>query len=489
MDGLSQALVVTAVGFMVAGFVTAAVKTTGARRRSWTLFACGGTLYLAAEVYFGLAAPAGVSLADLLWLGSFPFYFVALHVRNLESRQAAPRGEGWIESALVMGACALVLWEALDRTVLASADTPFDAAVAVAYPVGDLGVLWLVLRSIYRYDTGWDRERALLAGGLCLLVGADVVWAMAGMPAAEPLSDLLYIASAVVMGAAGFSAARGRASLARRSARGRPLTFELMPYVAGLIIAAVPLVQIARGDPNFALALTAVLLLVLVFARLAMAIRENRELRETAERAALTDGLTGLRNHSYFQERVVAEVERARRASEPLGLLLIDIDRFKQINDEAGHRAGDRALRLLGETLKTISRPGDVPCRIGGDEFAVILPGAGRGGTLAFADRLTAAAAAIESQPASGSKPASTLSLSVGAALFPIMRRTRPRWSIARTSPCIGPSATDGLRPRSMTRRSLRPPMRKRSWPPLDRRSATESSTSRPCSRQAESRC
>jgi diguanylate cyclase (GGDEF)-like protein len=99
-----------------------------------------------------------------------------------------------------------------------------------------------------------------------------------------------------------------------------------------------------------------------------------REKYERAQRLANNDSLTGLFNRRYFDSLLPNELERAKRYKRPTTLLVVDIDRFKQVNDEHGHQEGDRVLQLLGETLKDCIRSADVACRIGGEEFAVILP-------------------------------------------------------------------------------------------------------------------
>ena len=96
--------------------------------------------------------------------------------------------------------------------------------------------------------------------------------------------------------------------------------------------------------------------------------------RRLLEGRAFTDPLTGLANHRAFQERLHAEVARAQRHERPLALALIDVDHFKSINDLAGHAAGDRVLAALGTRLRALLRSEDVLARIGGDEFALLLP-------------------------------------------------------------------------------------------------------------------
>ncbi|NJD29022.1 MAG: bifunctional diguanylate cyclase/phosphodiesterase [Chloroflexi bacterium] len=99
-----------------------------------------------------------------------------------------------------------------------------------------------------------------------------------------------------------------------------------------------------------------------------------RELYETAREAALRDSLTGLGNHRSFQEPVERMVEASRRYGAPFALVLLDVDEFKRINDARGHAVGDQLLAELGDLIRTTIRLTDAGFRVGGDEFAVLLP-------------------------------------------------------------------------------------------------------------------
>ena len=102
---------------------------------------------------------------------------------------------------------------------------------------------------------------------------------------------------------------------------------------------------------------------------------ENSTIIEKMEELAITDGLTGLFNHRYFQHSIQTEIERAERQDQSLSLLIMDIDHFKGFNDSFGHQAGDFVLKSLADLLKSNIRKIDILARYGGEEFAALLPG------------------------------------------------------------------------------------------------------------------
>ena len=115
---------------------------------------------------------------------------------------------------------------------------------------------------------------------------------------------------------------------------------------------------------------------------------ENVDLHEAIQRQAVTDELTGLFNHRRFQEVMAAEVERTRRFGQELGLIMLDIDDFKRVNDTYGHLQGDFVLREVARVLRESSREIDEPARYGGEEMAVALPQTGIEGAFEFAERV-----------------------------------------------------------------------------------------------------
>lgn len=120
---------------------------------------------------------------------------------------------------------------------------------------------------------------------------------------------------------------------------------------------------------------------------------ENARLHDVVQRQAVTDDLTGLANRRRFMAVLDAEIERAVHGGSGLAVVLIDLDDFKLVNDNAGHDSGDRVLVAFGTLLERHVRDVDLAARLGGEEFAVVLPDAGLDGAVATANRLSRALA------------------------------------------------------------------------------------------------
>ena len=118
---------------------------------------------------------------------------------------------------------------------------------------------------------------------------------------------------------------------------------------------------------------------------------ENVDLHQQVTRQAVTDELTGLTNHGRFQELLGAEMEQVRRYHHPVGLIMLDIDNFKSVNDTYGHQQGDVVLRRVARVVADSSRDADFPARYGGEEMALILPHTDLEGAYAIAERVRTA--------------------------------------------------------------------------------------------------
>ncbi|MGJ7457458.1 sensor domain-containing diguanylate cyclase [Halomonas sp. RA08-2] len=123
----------------------------------------------------------------------------------------------------------------------------------------------------------------------------------------------------------------------------------------------------------------------------------RKQLEERLAKQAMTDPLTGLGNRRYLEDQAAREIARAQRSGAPLSLIVVDLDHFKRVNDTHGHDVGDLVLQAFASTVRPQLRDGDVLCRMGGEEFAVLLPDTTREQAMQVAERLRQA---IEESPA-----------------------------------------------------------------------------------------
>ena len=136
---------------------------------------------------------------------------------------------------------------------------------------------------------------------------------------------------------------------------------------------------------------------------------------ERFEHLAVTDGLTGLKNHRYFRERLEYELDRASRYKLPLALVVFDVDNFKSLNDAFGHLLGDSVLEEMARRIERVTRKSDIVARYGGEEFTVIMPQTGLDGGRAQAERIRRI---ISEQPYPGITGDRPVTVSIGLAVL-----------------------------------------------------------------------
>lgn len=127
---------------------------------------------------------------------------------------------------------------------------------------------------------------------------------------------------------------------------------------------------------------------------------------------SVTDGLTQIANHRFLQERLREEFRRAQRYSDPLALILIDLDHFKSVNDSYGHVVGDEVLRAVAKVVRDAVRDTDLVARYGGEEFAVLLPKTHLAGALTVAERVWQDIARLRLGPAGDLRVTASLGIS-----------------------------------------------------------------------------
>ncbi|HEY5468820.1 MAG TPA: GGDEF domain-containing protein, partial [Coriobacteriia bacterium] len=180
---------------------------------------------------------------------------------------------------------------------------------------------------------------------------------------------------------------------------------------------------------------------------------QNALLHGELERLSVTDRLTELYNHGYFQQRLEEEIGRAERFGHVLSLIMIDIDDFKLFNDTYGHPRGDRVLHSVSDAITSTLRDIDFAARYGGEEFVVVLPETDVAGAASVAERIRSEVEKL-SFASIGVDPAVRKTISVGVATFPAHAHAARRSSLRPTRRC-------------MLRRGME---RIQSWWPVDRR-------------------
>ena len=156
---------------------------------------------------------------------------------------------------------------------------------------------------------------------------------------------------------------------------------------------------------------------------------------------ALVDPLTGLNNRRYFEMRLPTLLEEAARRGRPLALMALDIDRFKSVNDGYGHDSGDEVLRTFAQRVKNAVREGDLLCRLGGEEFVVLMPETDIGVAARIAERVRGA---IESELFAIEKGARSIPVTVSIGLAQAQGETEPEGLFRRADRALYRSKNDG---------------------------------------------
>ncbi len=383
-----------------------------AERLPWALLGAGLVCYGCGTIYHAAVGDDGVapSLADVAWLLFYPACYLAV-ILLLRRRLVRLHHSVWLDAFVgVLGVAALT---SAIGVAIARANPEYSAwtmAVNVTYPLADL-LLILLVATVFGL-LGWRPGRMwwLLGAGLAGFAIADsllVVFVTTGWTPANGVLPTLWLFSALMPSLAAWLRPRWQPS-ATMSGWG--------VIAVPLVFTAISLGLLVLGATTRLPPLTVGLAASTVMAALARAALTFIEVQQLADSRVLanTDDLTGLANRRGFLERLARVGQGAGRPA-TFALLLLDLDRFKGINDSLGHQAGDSLLTQVGSRMADALRPGDLHARLGGDEFAVLLENADADAARRVAHRVLA----VLSEPFEVAGVTLHIDASIGAAVFP----------------------------------------------------------------------
>ncbi|GAA4924961.1 GGDEF domain-containing protein [Actinoplanes utahensis] len=375
---------------------------TAAGRRFWQAAVVGCAACLVGDGYqtaLVLADPttttiSGVQTALVVTGMTIVVAAMLRHPLGGEGRQ---RLRLWFDAATVLTGVAVFLWYfvlAGDLGGRQAADRWGAAATAVVMLLITFGLLKLILSGTAPFTRAAGISAALGVAGTAF--AAPITSGLIG----DPSDGAMIVVQLVpcVLASASFRLqqlqvwrlAEEQPNIGGRSSR--------LPYLAVITTQILLVVSLRDGRVDlrvWGVAIGAVVITALVLGRQVAALRDNerlvveaRALHDELSRQATHDALTGLANRVLLQRRLAA-------STEPVGMLLIDLDGFKEINDQHGHHTGDLVLQEVATRLTGLLGAGELAARLGGDEFAVLLPGAGT----ESAGRLAEQVAAVVAEP------------------------------------------------------------------------------------------
>jgi diguanylate cyclase len=367
--------------------VAARAARPGPERPAWIVLTVGVVAWSLGNLYWNLVLfsasdPPYPSPADAGWLLFYPLAYLCVGLQVRSVARHLPRSL-WLDGIVGLLSVGAVGAALVVAPVLAHAQGSRAAVLTnAAYPMADLILFGLCVAGCAL--RGWRPGRAWagLALGFALFAAGDSAYLMRladGTYRPGTVLDSSWVVGLVVMSLAAWQSPwrpgaielRGRAAL-------------ILPFTCGVCALGVLFAGSVGHVPPVAAALAAAAVLASML-RTALTFGEIGKLAEV-RRLAATDALTGLPNRREFDSRLRRSLERAAASGERVGLLLIDLDRFKELNDSLGHHAGDLILAQVGPRIRSVLRDDDELARVGGDEFAVVCPGAGA--VEAIAERL-----------------------------------------------------------------------------------------------------
>lgn len=367
-----------------AALIVGALLHHPARRLPWYLMGTGMLIWSLADLVGNAYGDGFPTPADPIYLVGYPVVAVGIGLL-LRGRHKGRDTGAALDSAILTTSLAVLSWVLLARpTIETFHDSPWAAVIGVAYPLADIVLAGLLIQ-LLTTPGGRTRSYRLLALGLVALIAADTASSalkMVTFDSSQPI-DFLWLVSYLAWGAAALDPTMVSLSAPTVQPRTQFSRRQLAALTVAVLVSPLILaVQAAFGLPLsvWGVIVGSSLSFLLVVARMNLSLEQiqaaNAE-REAAQtelsHQAAHDSLTGLANRAQAIRLIGGALDRAQRTGAVVGLLFIDLDGFKQVNDTLGHHAGDEVLKTVALRMLDTVRAGDVVARLGGDEFVVLL--------------------------------------------------------------------------------------------------------------------
>lgn len=411
--GPANAAVISDASFLPMSLVAAICSFRASRRQradrrtaqAWRLIGISYLCYWAGDVgWFYFDAVRGSrpypSIADVGYLSFYPFLAAGL-LRLPEARRSVrERTVLFMDTATVTIASFLGIWYVIIgptiRVDAAQGSAWLARILDVAYPLGDTVVLFaLAVVLLRRATAGVDTSLIVLSVGLATFVVADVIYSRMSLDGTYSdgswVNSLWMVGQAFTIVSAHLAGRSPTGSEAHRyNARLRGRQLSRLPYLAiASALSLLVVISIEQLSSSLIELIVGVAILTAIVAiRQLVTLQENRRLLSELQHSAETDYLTGVANRSQFFASAQLAFETPHGADDAVGLLMIDVDHFKTINDTYGHAIGDTVLCQVADRISEAIRDSDLVARYGGDELVVLVQACPESTMCEIADRI-----------------------------------------------------------------------------------------------------
>lgn len=374
----------------------AMIKATRNNRFFWLAVFGGTVMFLAGEVYWVVydmikgvgTSPPSPSFSDITTITGYIFLYIAVMSMARFGRAAtAAKARYLIDTLIVILFATIIYWALILSPMLARPDlNAVDTIFTAVYQLLDIGLLFGVLANLFGFKVrNWRVWEGYIAAGVILRSLADFGYGILVVNDAyhidniwANLTDISWLAGYFMFAAAGiFFLRKHETTLGNKAGSETLRAVSSLQEVGVVAVIAIGLpfyvllgLSAAQMYERLGFAFTGALAIALAVLWGILVIQENNQLLSKT----VIDSVSGLSNNEYFQERLIAEINRAKRFTENFSVAVIDINGLEQINNVIGYAGGDAVLAAMGAQIKNNIRLSDVACRIGGDEFALILP-------------------------------------------------------------------------------------------------------------------